>query len=420
MRKLFLVAIALMLSSAVMAQIYVSPKGKNKNPGTKELPKKNISRAIKAAKPGDKIYVAEGNYQGVMKKGYVDVNKAVEIYGGYSADFSTRDVLKHKTTFIPAQKTRGTAGSRCLFDLQNVPKGTLIIDGIMFDRGETNNYHPVKGKPEGVSTGLLIPTVYTIGRPCIGGTVAGNLIVRNCVFVNASQHAIQVGVRGTGSVKILNNLIINSLYDGIEVWGKGGMGQVCNVEVAHNTILFNWSRTNSFEDMGFGVRCRSKANMNIHDNIIGLSTFAGVDGSHFTDYRDGEKVKCDNNIFFLNKQADMTLPSGGGKFMRIRVDDFEDVEQLESGEGNKNLSEVQGLKVALNKAFLKAFLNLQYSETVDFDPNSPANQFRASMGMNPVAKVDIKVSMFANRYPFADALKLFGAVKGCGAQIPRK
>ncbi len=38
--------------------------------------------------------------------------------------------------------------------------------------------------------------------------------------------------------------------------------------------------------------------------------------------------------------------------------------------------------------------------------------------MNQVEKVTSTVTMFANRYPLEDAIKLFGAVKGYGAQKP--
>ena len=59
---------------------------------------------------------------------------------------------------------------------------------------------------------------------------------------------------------------------------------------------------------------------------------------------------------------------------------------------------------------------MTYTESVDFNPNSPANQFRQAMGMNQVATMTNKVEMFGNRYPLDDALKLFGAVVGYGAQ----
>ena len=43
---------------------------------------------------------------------------------------------------------------------------------------------------------------------------------------------------------------------------------------------------------------------------------------------------------------------------------------------------------------------------------------RSAFGMNP-GRGTTRVDMFANRYPLTDALKLFGAVEGKGAQMPK-
>jgi hypothetical protein len=125
-----------------------------------------------------------------------------------------------------------------------------------------------------------------------------------------------------------------------------------------------------------------------------------------------------NNIFFLNKQADLMIP-GGGQFMRIWAKDFEDVEQLAEVEGNKTLKDPSVFKGKLDEAYLNGFLNASYKEKTDYDPNSAANTFRAAMGMNMVGKMESSATMFMNRYPFAKALELFGAVEGTGAQMPK-
>ena len=41
------------------------------------------------------------------------------------------------------------------------------------------------------------------------------------------------------------------------------------------------------------------------------------------------------------------------------------------------------------------------------------------MGMNQTGKMTSSATMFANRYPFDDALKMFGAIKDFGAQLPK-
>ena len=72
----------------------------------------------------------------------------------------------------------------------------------------------------------------------------------------------------------------------------------------------------------------------------------------------------------------------------------------------------------IDMKYLEAFLNATYSEEVDYNENSPMNQFRAALGLNKRGKITSKVSMFANPYPFDSAIKFFGAVQDVGAQKP--
>ena len=75
-----------------------------------------------------------------------------------------------------------------------------------------------------------------------------------------------------------------------------------NVEIAHNTILFTWSRLKDLKDMGYGIRIMTKCDYNIHNNIIGGSVLGGVDNTRFNK---DEWIKIDNNIFFVNKTSDV-------------------------------------------------------------------------------------------------------------------
>lgn len=59
---LYLFSITYLFSLSLQAQIYVSPNGNDANPGTFELPFKNISTAINQAQAGDTIYVRGGIY----------------------------------------------------------------------------------------------------------------------------------------------------------------------------------------------------------------------------------------------------------------------------------------------------------------------------------------------------------------------
>ena len=126
----------------------------------------------------------------------------------------------------------------------------------------------------------------------------------------------------------------------------------------------------------------------------------------------------EHNMFFLNKRGDLALP-GGGMFMMVNCEDFEEVEQLAEIDGCVRLTDPSVLKGKINEAYLNGFINVSYKETLSSDPNSPENQFRQAMGMNQTGKMTSSATMFANRYPFEDALKLFGAIKDYGAQLPK-
>lgn len=57
--------ISFVLTNVMATEYYVCKEtGKNGNAGTKDAPFKNIEAAAEKAQPGDKLYVAEGNYYG--------------------------------------------------------------------------------------------------------------------------------------------------------------------------------------------------------------------------------------------------------------------------------------------------------------------------------------------------------------------
>ena len=103
--------------------------------------------------------------------------------------------------------------------------------------------------------------------------------------------------------------------------------------------------------------------------------------------------------------------------LTVWAKNFEDREEITPYEGNIELSGDK-LKGKINEAYLAGFLSMVYSEELNV-PDSPANQFRSAFGMNLEGTMTTKVDMFANRYPLDDALKLFGAVEGYGAQLPQ-
>lgn len=403
---------------------YVSmASGSNRNDGSKGAPFKNIDKAINMAQSGAEIRIAGGVYMGTLNVGFIESDKPVKLFGSFDEGFSTQDIVAHPTLIQPDNESARSTRKVILKFTKDVA-GT-VIDHIVFDGGERNAYHADEGVVEGIEGGRLLPPTEkpkdkfpTVGEPLlqfVSATTGGDVTIQNCVFTNAASFALQAGHR-SGKFTVKNNVFAGNKMAAIEIYGTcastGGPNTLAlcgEVEIAYNTILFSWSRTKDFLDMGYGVRIMTKCDYNIHNNIIGASILAGIDHTRFNK---NEWIKVDNNIFFVNKDKDFHYSPASNTRLRIDAGDFGDLE-IASVEGNRN--EIpDGLKV--NKAYLEGYLSARYSEQADFDRNSPANQWRAAMGMNMQGTISSSVTMFCNKYPWRDALNLFGNVQGYGAQ----
>ena len=416
-------------------EIYVSSQnGNNRNDGSKSSPFKNLQKAIDAAPDNAVILVAEGNYFGMLNSGNINITKPVKIYGGFSSDFSTRDILKNLTMVQPSPQSNGTQNGQGTMQVQvKTPNSEVVIDGLIFDRGNSIAYNARgEGQPEGVESAMMQPIGGSgnggadLTTPDVRTTQTAqiyldnsfcNLTVNNCAFINAPNYGIR-GMFGGNKAVVNNCIFINNRMAACEITKGGLANEKAEVHFSYNTVLFMWSRLKDMADMGYGYRYMTGLDSYVTNNIIGLSTFAGLDRARVDSDRNKEAQRittAENNIFFLNKQADLTIP-GGGMYMRIWADDFDDVEQLAEVSGNKTLSDPQIFKGKINEAYLNGFLAASYKETTDFDPNSPANTFRQAMGMNMTGTMTSSATMYANRYPWREALELFGAVEGYGAQ----
>lgn len=411
---------------------YVSQTtGKKKGPGTSAAPFRAISDAIKAAAPGDTIYIAQGTYTGLLGASEIIVDKPLSIYGGYAPDFSSRDVTVYPTLIQPKNEKNDTKGLSVI-TLAPTTGGEILIDGIVIDQAYMNSYHDIKGKPEGVETGMWLEPPAKGSKDQFASAKSysifmegkhrfeGNVTIQNCVFVNSGNFGVNLHIY-QGGARILNNIFVANRMEACEVSCSAGPyapKQTIDVEFAYNTVLFTWSRTSEFTDMGYGFRCMTGVVSNIHNNIFGLNVMAGIGN----DKGDAAKknVTIEKNIFFLNKAADVTVTKSPSILkLMVDSDEFEDMcdyPGIENVEDNLSLSDPALFKGRINEAYLTAFLNASYSEKTDYDENSPANLFRAAFGMNKVGTIETKVSMYGNRYPLADAYKLFGAVADYGAQ----
>ena len=431
-RSLVIFAVATTAFCASAKDVYVSlSSGKNNNAGTKEAPFKNIWKAVEKAQPGDVIHVAEGNYPGKMKCGWVQLDKPVSLVGGYSSDFSVRDPLKHKTMFQPKNDQndkKGSAMALMRIDFKNQKGFKMLIDGLIFDDGFASSYHETKGKPEGFDTGMWLegPAMNKLRDKfpsanryslfaTLGYGTAGELEIRNCTFVNGSNFGVNINWF-EGEVKMKNNVFCNNRMIGANVQSSNGQPGKVKWEFENNTVLFTWSRLNDLADMGFGVRVNANVEAEIENNIIGLNVLTGFDNTKGNGKT--KKIQLDGNVFFLNRESDVQM-TVSPSVAKVRVDGFEDLEGtdgIESIEDNVDLADPKVFAGRINAKYLNSFLSMKYSESTKLDEGK-CNGLRSVLGLPLQGTIKTTCDMYANRYPMEDALKLFGAMEGKGAQV---
>lgn len=414
---------------------------------------KDLQKAIETAQDNDVIYVAEGNYLGNMDRGYIecgkfgngqiDHGKFISIYGGYSTDFKERDVIKHVTKIQPtsqsftapllninARRPNGYTG----------PVGTVVVDGLVFDLGENNRYFApnvddeATGTPnKGVLTGRFVEPGTVVSKPIVGYQngdeyalhmdVEGNVRVSNCIFVNCRDYGIQA-LMGKGHMEVSNNIFIACRYSACQVKGNVKDADIPEVSLDfhHNTVLFTWTRTKNFEDMGQGFRFMNGIrNINVHHNIFGCNSNCAVERVYCEANPAMEKAKISNlydNYFFANRR-DLEIAAMGASSISVPASRIEEAEQIgPKYEGNMEMPENEAFVAAIDKSYLEGYMSLTIVQSQSYDANSAANQVNRLFGLNQQGTEISRPSMYCNKYPWEKAKDLFGKVTGYGAQTP--
>lgn len=417
--------------------------GSNRADGlTPATAKKDIQRALDAVKEngqnGATIRVAAGNYLGYLDAGFIEIRNWVTLEGGWNASFTARDPFTNITRIQPSQDQLGTNGNKGVIELSGLDNinytigGTVVIDGIMVDCGFENfylNYDPSDsrtGSPEGVDTGRMVDD----GGKQVShqlmhsdAAIAGNLIVRNCLFLNGPYFGIQINTR-CGEIEICNCVFISNRYGACRIDGWDKEGYRSKVNFHHNTVGFSWCRDKMMEDMGYGYEFMNKVSADLHHNIFLCNNYAAIARTRALSGPDAviEAKKVTNvydNLFFMNP-SDIQLPSkGGGKWTNVMVKNFEDISEttIPKIDGNRNISADDPFVKVIWPAYLNGFANLKVlDESSSLDRSSAANVYRSAHGMNLQGTETHRVSMYGNRYRFDEAMKFFGAKSGYGAQ----
>jgi hypothetical protein len=385
--------------------IYVAKSGSNKNTGTKDAPIKNLDKAIQLAEEYDKIYVQEGIYSGTFDVGYFEITKPLELYGSYNADFTKRDPV-NTPSVIQTIKDKATSSKQSIIMISETHD--VVIDGFTIDMGEHNNYD--SKAPQGVETGYLTLT-NTGGTPKRSAikVVGNNVKIQNNTFTNISYGGIFIMQRMNieGKILVNNNVFVNCAQAGIECNPLRGPGEIREIEISNNTFAFTYGTTFLNDNLGCSVWLKGKANYNLHHNIFSYASDAAL---RYLDVSEST-LKLDYNLFMNNRKNDIHT-SIFNKRVFITVEEFEDVDFVSSLVGNKRMSQ----KLPINSAYISEFINMAAEVSMDYDPDTDWNQVRSILGLPQQASGKATISFFANKYPWQESLKLFGAVSDFGAQ----
>ena len=348
---------------------YVSRSGSNKNDGlSPSTAVKNIQKAIDLASDGSEIRVAEGNYFGLLNKGNIIIDKPVFIMGCYNVDFSEREVFKYLTTIAPDDNSNGSSQGRGTIQIRSIekPSSSLVIDGLIFNKGNAIGYNlRGEGWPEGVETPFMM----------------------------------REGSKGQGGPNLENKEVYTQ--ETYFIYFDGVAGKVNNLNVfIRNCTFVNGPNTTICGLLKGSLTVDNCAFIN---NRVTTMDVRGPDPNAIT------KVNFLNNTVLFVWSYTKDLQSQGFGF------------RFQPGTSCTLENNIIGLTIfaGLDRNHIDSFLCVYYIETTSYNPISAAYTFRSAMGMNMTGTMSSSVSMYFNRYPWQKALDVFGAVPGCGAQIPR-
>lgn len=194
--------------------------------------KKTINAAIAAARKPAEIRVAEGTYRVTSHAGdptypqHITLKDGVSLFGGYSADFSTRDPAVHVTTITNMSTT---AVARNIISDTNISRSTLIDGFTLIGGNSTTGIRTVQiltGSPtirNNVIVGGTTSDSYGIevrsGSPAITGnhisisrigisvTDASPEIDGNTIVGGSGSVTHGINVSGTSIATIINNQV---------------------------------------------------------------------------------------------------------------------------------------------------------------------------------------------------------------------
>jgi hypothetical protein len=259
--------------------------------GSREKPFRDPFQALEKVEGGDTIHVAIGTYFSKLRSGkWKILVRNLTMLGGYDADFAARNPWENPTRFVldVDERAKGIPDGTVLGSEDNCDG--LILDGFVFD-GATYNAYAKTGALD-VANSPSAPLVDLRGG-------RAPITVRNCIFLNASGAAINIGCPfGTFE----NNLLLNTSGWSFKIQADGpGPWTIRN-----NTLLFACdptarAGTGQSSSDGTLFQLNGRAVTAVDSNI-----FAFADNFGLRSTTAQQIVSYDNNVFAANLYINLT------------------------------------------------------------------------------------------------------------------
>lgn len=238
--------------------------GSSGGDGSREKPFRDPFQALERAEGGDSIHVAAGDYYGKLRCGKWTISiRNLAILGGYDSDFANRDPWTNLTRFVldEEQRGKGIPDGNIITSEQN--NDGLILDGFIFDGSTWNRY---KDDSLDVANSPSAPLLSLRG-------LRSPVTVRNCIFLNASEGAVNVSCPLT---VFENNIIVNTTGVALTVSADGAGPAV----IRNNTILFACDptpRAGTGKSMaGTLVQLNGRAEIVFDSNVVAFADNFGI------------------------------------------------------------------------------------------------------------------------------------------------
>lgn len=382
-KVLLMAAITAGASAALPAQDWFVRAGSQSGDGSQQKPFGDPWQAFERCQAGDAVHVAEGKYFGKLGVGMWEIPfDRVQVLGGYTADFRSRDPWLHPTQLLWAKDSKNQPNTARLSSKAH----DVVIDGIVIDMRDENNYQDEQQSGRTSKTGDA--AIY-LWQPST---------VRNCVVVNPGEECIYVRAGST----VENNVLVNAITSAIKVVRGEDVKAVAKIR--NNTILFAWDMkspgTGNYR--GAGIAMGQGTNAEITGNLFGHCDNNAI-------HCDGDlsRSKITKNFFAMNLFSNLCVSVEAKSAM---IDDHS-MEMLEE----VGLKACDGNEVGQDPLPLDAAWMDKYSQRAAGSPGKVVmddfNQMRQLLGL-PLMGTGAKVSTgVAPPYALDKALQLITARK---------